>query len=118
MAKAKSIKHPAVAVRLDEYQVKRAQTVTVDVDRSTEDISELANVNFVEQSPNTPVVSVTLDTNEYGHVDTMLALVNRSPGLNAGEINIQAFDGAAVDITIPIKRTDQNGTQIMDRTDY
>jgi hypothetical protein len=101
--KPNTIKHPGVAVLVDEYQVKRVQTATVTADLATEDISELANTDFVESIADTPVITVTIDTNEYGHIDTLLALGNRSPGTSSGNVTLTDFENSAVDITIPVK---------------
>lgn len=106
MAKPKAIRHDAVAVLVDNYQLRRVQTANVSTDLSTEDVSELANVEFVEQVRNTPAVSVTIDTNEYAHVDTLAAFANKDfgeLGNNNQVITLDDLKDSTFDITIPVK---------------
>lgn len=103
MAKPKVVKHDGVAVLADGYQLRRVQTANVSVDLSTEDVSELSNNEFVEQIKNTPVVSISIDTNEYGHVDTLASFANMSPGSNDAVVTLEDLKDSAVDFTFPVK---------------
>ena len=77
MAKPEKVRSSGAALTVDGVQMKRVQSLSTDVDITRDQVLELANsgvVQFVEQSP---VITVSVDTNEYGTVDNILLLAGK-----------------------------------------
>jgi hypothetical protein len=71
MAKTEKVKYSKTAVLIDGIQLKRVQTVGQSVDLSKEKQLELSNTQVVEYIDNVPNVSVSIDTNDVGSIDTL-----------------------------------------------
>lgn len=74
MPKPENIQYSKQAIMIDGVQAHRVQRFGSSGDTSREKIQELTNDGAVEWRSNTPVVSITMDTNDVGSIDT-LALV-------------------------------------------
>jgi hypothetical protein len=78
MAKPEKIRSSGAALLADGIQLKRVQSLSTDIDITRDQVLELANagvVQFVEQSP---VVTVSIDTNEFGATNNLALLAGRA----------------------------------------
>lgn len=75
MAKPERIRHTGVACCLNGYQLHRVQTVGISTDVTRDETQELANTQIVQYVSQTPRVSITVDTNNYGNTNNLAAAV-------------------------------------------
>jgi len=100
MAKPKRARYSGIGIFANQWLLSRAQTLSTDTDLSEEEIKELTNQEVVEYAAQTPSVSITIDTNEYGSMRNIRSICNIT-GLD--EINVNTFDGLSTDINIMVE---------------
>ena len=129
MAKPASVKYEWVSCVIDGVIARRVQTLGSSTDFAEEQILELGDKGYAETT-DTPTVSITIDTNDWGSVNTIALLSNLyqtafasdnggyktadTPGDNSYVITQDSFETAAVDITAPVS---EDGISL-DRTLY
>lgn len=115
MSKPNSIKYDWIAAVIDGTVAKRVQSLGSSTDFTEERLLELGN-SGVAETTDTPAISITLDTNDWGSVNTIALLANKystafssdnggykgSAGDNTYVITHSDFENAAVDITAPV----------------
>jgi hypothetical protein len=77
MAKPEKIRYSRVACLIDGIIASKVQTVGNSADTSKEKLLELTNNNVVQYIENVPNVSITIDTNDVGSMDTMRLLTGK-----------------------------------------
>lgn len=94
MAKPEKVRASKVAILIDGVQLKRVQTVGQSADLSKEKLLELSDTQVVQYIDNIPNVSVSIDTNDIGSVDTLKlaadSLIKRDTAI-AGEIRTSGW---------------------------
>ena len=127
MATPNSIRYDWVSCVIDGVVARRVQTLGSSTDFSQEKLLELGDQGFAEVTDEA-AVSLTLDTNDWGSVNTMALLAGLyatafaadnggykgSAGDNTYVIDQNSFQDAAVDITAPVS---EDGT-VLARTLY
>ena len=105
---------------IDGVIARRVQTFGTTTDFTEEEILEIGDSGFAEVT-DTPEVSITMDTNDWGTTNTIALMTNLydvpnasttggykgSAGDNSYVVTQDNFEGAAVDITAP---TSEDGT--------
>lgn len=122
-----SIRYDYQTIVIDGVIARRVQTFGTTTDFTEEQILEIGDAGFAE-TIDTPAVSVTVDTNDWGTTNTvalMADIYNTANGSTAGGykgsagdntyvINQNHFQDAAVDMTVP---TSEDGSTLA-RTMY
>lgn len=103
MSKPIKVRYSGVAAFANQWILSRVQTVSVDVDMSEEEIRELTNPEVVEYASQTPAVSITIDTNEYGSMRNLRCIAGGTATGNASTVNVNSFDGASTDLCIQVE---------------
>jgi hypothetical protein len=83
LAKPEKIRASGAALVADGVTIRRVQSLSTDTDITRDQVLELANsgiVQFIEQSP---VVTVSIDTNEWGSTTNLALLAGRAINDNA-----------------------------------
>lgn len=124
VSKPTQIKHTQSALVIDDIITPRVTSLGYSGDLSSEEIEELGNSNIVEILDDTPVVSSTIDYNDYGSVETLAVLANlygmpynnkrTAPASSHAwdstywEVDATDLETAAVDFINPVKTTSGN----------
>ena len=112
---ANKVRYDWVAPVIDGIAARRVQTLGSSTDFTEEKLLELGDLGFAEVTDE-PAVSITMDTNDWGSVNTLGLMANKystafaadnggykgSVGDNTYVINQNMFEDAAVDITAPV----------------
>jgi len=93
MAKPEKQKASGVSVLIDGINAKRIQTLGINSDIPVEQIEELANSGVVEYITDAPNVTIQIDTNDVGSVDTM-SLLTDSLISYGGSVDSAGYNGA------------------------
>ena len=75
--KPEKIRYSKAAVMVDGIQLKRVQTFGHNSDLSSEKLLELSNSQATQFVDNVPNVSITIDTNDIGSIDTLRIATNK-----------------------------------------
>lgn len=73
----KKIRYSKVTCVIDGVQAERVQTLGHNVDKSQTKVLELANAGVIQYIDDVPSVSITLDTNDIGSIDTLRLCTDR-----------------------------------------
>lgn len=112
MAKSKKNKAGGIGISLDGRNISRGQSVAFDTDLGVEEIREITNDSAVEYVEGIPTVSISIEANQYGKRDNIVALSAAeglhqknviAGGLPSYNINQSHFDGTAVDIVVQVE---------------
>ena len=74
MAKPEKVRSSGAALLADGIQLKRVQSLSTDVDITRDQVLELANTGVVQFVETSPVVTISIDTNEWGSNDNLTLL--------------------------------------------
>jgi len=122
MATPNKIRYDYQTCVIDGVIARRVQTFGTTTDFTEEELLEIGSSGFAEVI-DTPEVSVTIDTNDWGTTNTIALLTNlysqansvqaggykSSAGDNSYVVTQDSFEGASVDITAP---TSEDGTTL------
>lgn len=90
MVRARII-YPSMAPWVNGVLLHRVQTIGTDTTFNSEDLFELGSQEIVDVVDDIPAVAVTIDTNDYGSIDTVATLA----GLNIGNFGVTANNSNA-----------------------
>lgn len=103
MSKPNRVRYSDVAVFCDAPGriLSRVQSFTADTDKSVEEMRELSNENITEYVEGLPVVSISIDTSEFGSLKNL----NYLCGQKAADkyVNRSNFDTSSVDLFAQIE---------------
>jgi len=115
LTKPKQIQHTQSALVIDDFITPRVTSLGYSADLNSEEIEELGNANIVEILDDTPTISITVDVNDHGSLETIATLSNliRKPYGNTDyqadstywEIDATDFEESAIDLLNPVKTT-------------
>jgi hypothetical protein len=100
MAKPTKVRYSGVGVYANQFLLSRVQSLSVDTDTSEEEVRELTNPEVVEFIAQTPAVSISIETNEYGSCRNLRAITSVT---GADNITVSSFDGSSVDICVMVE---------------
>lgn len=108
LIKLKRATYRGVGLFANGTQLNRVTAFGATGTLSKEEVFELGNSNIIEIVEDSPDVSMTIDANEYGSLDTLFALANKTTG---NEIKFsEVFENAQVPIWNYVKETEGSET--------
>ena len=108
LIKLKRATYRGVGLFANGKQLNRVTAFGATGTLSKEEVFELGNPDIIEIVEDSPDVSMTIDANEYGSVETLFALANKTTG---NEIKFsEVFENAQVPIWNYVKETEGSET--------
>jgi len=108
LIKLKRATYRGVGLFANGKQLNRVTAFGATGTLSKEEVFELGNSKIIEIVEDSPDVSMTIDANEYGSVETLFALANKATG---NEIKFsEVFENAQVPIWNYVKETEGSKT--------